>query len=293
MSILADKKTKVIIQGISGKSGLLHTALSLEYGTDIVGGVTPGKGGESRLGLKVFNTVKEAKKEVFCNASVIFVPAPFAKSAILEAIDEGIELIVCITEGIPQRDMLEVHEALKKNPQSFLIGPNCPGIVSVNQCRLGIMPKQIFKKGPLGVVSRSGTLTYEAIYQCSRLSIGQSTCIGIGGDAMPGINFIDTLKLFENDNDTKAILMIGEIGGCLEEDAAEWIKHSCKKPILAYVAGLNAPEGKRMGHAGAIVEMGKGAARDKLKALRNSGVHIILHAHEIGKNVKEVVEKHV
>ncbi len=293
MSILVNKNTRIITQGITGKFGSYHTGISLKYGSCFVGGVTPGKGGQKVHGLPVFNTVKEAKNETGCNASVIFVPPNFAKDALFEAIDSDIELIVCITEGIPLKDMLQVHDRLKKSQKSKLVGPNCPGIVAPGLCRIGIMPANIFQKGSLGIVSRSGTLTYEAIFQSTKAHIGQSTCIGIGGDPIIGLDFIDIIKLFEKDDETKAILMIGEIGGRLEEEAANWIKNNKTKPIFSYIAGRYAPKGTTMGHAGAIIENGFGDVKEKLMLLKDAGVHIILNPHEMGSEIKKIMECHV
>jgi len=274
MAILIDKKTRVITQGISGKSGKFHTEQCLLYGSKFVGGVTPGKGGQEVLGLPVFDTVYEAKNAVHPDATMIFVPAPFAANAILEAEDAAIPLIVCITEGIPIKDMVEVSRVMRSSKRSRLIGPNCPGLITPDACKIGIMPGYIHKKGTVGIVSRSGTLTYEAVWQTTELGLGQSSCVGIGGDPLNGTNFIDILKLFEADPETKSILMIGEIGGTAEEEAAEWIRHHCKKPVAAFIAGMTAPPGKRMGHAGAIVSGGKGTAQDKIEALRRAGAHI-------------------
>lgn len=274
MPILIDKKTTVITQGISGKAGKYHTEQGLLYGTRFVGGVTPGKGGQKVLGLPVFDTVYEAKKAVDPDATVIFVPAPYAADAILEAEDAQIPLIVCITEGIPIKDMIEVSQVMRNSSHSRLIGPNCPGLVTSEECKIGIIPGYIHKKGKVGIVSRSGTLTYEAIWQTTLLGLGQTTCVGIGGDPLNGTNFIDILKLFQDDPHTQGIIMIGEIGGHAEEDAAEWIATYCTKPVAAFIAGVSAPPGKRMGHAGAIVSGGKGAAKDKIEALEKAGVKI-------------------
>jgi succinyl-CoA synthetase alpha subunit len=271
MAILIHKKTRVIVQGISGKSGQFHAASCLEYGTQVVGGVTPGKGGQQVLGLPVFDTVWEAKEALQPDATMIFVPAPFAANAILEAEDAGIPLIVCITEGIPVRDMLEVKRVMNASRTSRLIGPNCPGLITPGECKIGIMPGYIHKRGHVGIVSRSGTLTYEAVWQTSQLGLGQSTCVGIGGDPLNGTNFIDVLKLFNEDPQTKGVLLIGEIGGDAEEQAAEWIGKHGKKPLAVFIAGVTAPPGKRMGHAGAIISGGKGTAAMKYEAFRRVG----------------------
>lgn len=289
MSILVNKNTKVITQGISGKSGRFHTEQGLEYGSKFVGGVTPGKGGQEILGLPVFETVYDAKKATDCDASVIFVPPPFAADAILEAEDAGIPLIICITEGIPVKDMLEVSRVMRNSKKSRLIGPNCPGVITPGECKIGIMPGYIHKKGKVGIVSRSGTLTYEAVWQTTGLDLGQSSCVGIGGDPLNGTNFIDVLSLFEKDPETEAILMIGEIGGSAEEEAAEWIKKHCTKPVAAFIAGATAPPGRRMGHAGAIISGGKGAAKDKIEALKKAGAIVALSPADMGAAMQQAI----
>ncbi len=292
MAILIGKQTKVITQGITGQAGRFHTEQGLEYGSKFVGGVTPGKGGDKVLGLPVFDTVYEAKKTVNPDATIIFVPAPFAANAILEAEDAKIPLIVCITEGIPVRDMLEVSRVMRISKTSRLIGPNCPGIITAAECKIGIMPGYIHKKGKIGIVSRSGTLTYEAVWQTTQMGLGQTTCVGIGGDPLNGTNFIDVLALFEKDPHTEAILMIGEIGGNAEEQAAEWIRTHGKKPVAAFIAGITAPPGRRMGHAGAIVSGGKGTAEGKIKELKKSGVVIAESPAEIGLAIAEAIKRH-
>lgn len=291
MAILVHQNTRVITQGITGQAGRFHTEQCMKYGSRFVGGVTPGKGGQEVLGLPVFDTVLEAKQATDCEASLIFVPPPYAADAILEAEDAGVALIVCITEGIPVRDMLEVRQVMSASTTSRLIGPNCPGIITPGECKIGIMPGYIHKRGSIGVVSRSGTLTYEAVWQTTQLGLGQSTCIGIGGDPLNGTNFIDVLALFEQDPETKAILMIGEIGGDAEECAAAWMQQNGTKPVAAFVAGRTAPAGRRMGHAGAIITGGQGTADSKIKALRDVGVAIAETPAEMGQAVHRALEK--
>lgn len=289
MPILIGKNTRIITQGITGKAGRFHTQQGMEYSPSYVGGVTPGKGGGSVLGLPIFDTVLEAKKATGCNASLIFVPAPYAAEAILEAEEAEIELIVCITEGIPIQDMLKVSHILSQSKKSRLVGPNCPGIITPGSCKMGIMPGYIHQPGPIGIVSRSGTLTYEAVWQTSQMGLGQSTCVGIGGDPIKGSSFVDILKLFEADTQTKAILMIGEIGGNGEEEAASWIQHNCTKPVAAFIAGLTAPPGKRMGHAGALISGNKGTAQSKTAALRAAGVLVVDNVTLMGAALDSLV----
>lgn len=292
MSILINKQTKVITQGITGKSGRFHTEQCIAYGSHFVGGVTPGKGGQTLFDLPIFDTVAEAKAATDCTATMIFVPAPFAAEAILEAEDSGIPLIVCITEGIPILDMLEVSRVMQNSKTSRLIGPNCPGLITPGECKIGIMPGYIHLPGHIGIVSRSGTLTYEAVWQTTQLGLGQSTCVGIGGDPLNGTNFIDVLKLFEEDPATEGILMIGEIGGEAEEEAAAWIRQHCTKPVASFIAGKTAPPGRRMGHAGAIISGSKGTAEGKMEALRAAKVTIIETPAMMGETIKMRLEKH-
>lgn len=288
MSVLINHNTRVLCQGFTGKQGTFHSEQAIAYGTRMVGGVTPGRGGELHLGLPVFDTMKEAVHQTGANASVIYVPAPFCKDSIIEAVDAGVELIVCITEGIPVLDMLVV-KAYVDAKGAKLIGPNCPGVITPGQSKIGIMPGHIHKSGRVGIVSRSGTLTYEAVKQTSDLGFGQSTCVGIGGDPIPGMSFIDVLKLFEQDEQTEVIVMVGEIGGSAEEEAARYIQNSVSKPVISYIAGVTAPAGKRMGHAGAIISGGKGTAADKFAALEAAGVHTVRSPAAIGHKVGQVM----
>ena len=290
MSILVDKKTRLVVQGITGSEGSFHTQQMIDYGTKVVAGVTPGKGGTSHLGVPVFNTVADAVKETKANTSVIFVPPAFAADAILESANSGIKVIICITEGIPAADMLKAYNALKEKGV-VLVGPNCPGVISPGQAKVGIMPGFIHKKGTIGIVSRSGTLTYEAVKQIVDVGLGQSTAVGIGGDPIIGSKFIDIIKMFNDDRDTKGIVMIGEIGGSAEEEAADFIKKNVKKPVVGFIAGRTAPPGRRMGHAGAIISGGKGTAAEKMVAMKKAGIHVVENPAEIGVAMAKALQK--
>lgn len=290
MSILVNKNTKLICQGFTGKHGTFHSEQALQYGTNLVGGVTPGKGGSVHLKKPVFNTVRQATLQTQANASMIYVPAPFAAQAIIEAIEAELELVVCITEGIPVLDMLKVQQALKGS-RTRLIGPNCPGLITPGECKIGIMPGYIHKRGNLGILSRSGTLTYEAVWQATGLGLGQSTCVGVGGDPVKGSDFVDILKLFNEDQETQGLILIGEIGGVTEEEAADYIKAKFKKPVVAFVAGKTAPSGRRMGHAGAIISGGRGGAESKLKALKRAGCHLVDNPSQMGSLAKEILKQ--
>ena len=300
MAIWADKNTRVIVQGITGREGTFHAIQCRDYGTQVVGGVTPGKGGTTHEGFPVFSSVREAREKAGATCSLIFVPPPFAADAIMESADAGVELVVCITEGIPVNDMMKAHDSLKKNNArritagqnpTRLIGPNCPGIMTPGQAKIGIMPGHIHRPGPIGIVSRSGTLTYEAVGQLSSRGIGQSTAVGIGGDPLPGTNFVDCLAAFEADPATEAIIMIGEIGGTAEEDGAAFVKANVKKPVVAFIAGQTAPPGRRMGHAGAIISGGTGTAAEKMKALQEAGIHVVKAPSDMGAKLEEVWKK--
>ena len=290
MSILIDKETRVMVQGITGRNGSFHTRQMVEYGTQVVGGVTPGKGGTQVEGVPVFDTVKECVEKTGAEATVIFVPAPYAKDSILEAIDAGLRLIVVITEGIPVKDMAEVKAVLAQKPEVVLIGPNCPGIITAEACKIGIMPGYIHKRGKVGVISRSGTLTYEAVWQLTQLGLGETTCIGIGGDPIKGLDFIDLLEMFAQDPETEGVVLIGEIGGDAEERAAAWIKEHFSKPVCAYVAGQTAPPGRRMGHAGAIIAGGEGTAQKKIEAFQEAGVAVVSTPSEIGQTMANLLK---
>lgn len=290
MSVLVNKDTKVLVQGFTGKNGTFHAEQCLAYGTQIVGGVTPGKGGATHLGRPVFNTMKEAVDQTGADASVIFVPAPFVLDSIVEAVDSGVRLIVCITEGVPTLDMLKAKRYIETVGGVTLIGPNCPGIITPGECKIGIMPGHIHRRGKIGIISRSGTLTYEAVAQTTKLGLGQTTCIGIGGDPIPGLNHVGALELFQNDPETEAIVMIGEIGGTAEEEAAEYIQSQVTKPVVGYIAGVTAPKGKRMGHAGAIISGGKGTAEEKFRAFEKAGMAYTRSPAEIGSTMLELLK---
>ncbi len=292
MSILVDKNTRLVVQGITGNEGKFHTSACVEYGTNVVAGVTPGKGGTNADGIPVFNTVMEAVEKEGANTAVIFVPPPFAADAVMEATDAGLELAVCITEGIPPKDMMEASMFIEKlGNKTRLLGPNCPGIISPGKCKVGIMPGKIHKEGSIGVISRSGTLTYEAVAQLTALGIGQSTCIGLGGDPIIGTSFIDALSLFNDDEETEAVIMIGEIGGSAEEEAAAFVKDNFKKPVVAFIAGQTAPPGRRMGHAGAIISGGKGTASAKMEALEAAGIAVVKSPADLGHTLESIIKK--